>query len=256
MVSSESLQPSASVTMQLTPTEVPCSGFEDTTPGPVYADERVKIYAQPIYAAKAPPEEGTSVPMKRKRSLSPEAPAKRANTADDTSADPDSDIYDTDPQAWRRLMVSQMFPFKAPEASTKRAARRERLVRSSYDLVGMPLPESLKPTPPPPQVDYSVVRARRARRLPSFAYGPEGKSALCYVLVGPTGRGRFDVAKAEALGVPRGPLRGQLTKGETVMFPVDDGHGNEIERTVKPEDVLGLPEIPRVSSIAPSLAGC
>lgn len=236
--------------MQLTPVEVPLSGSEDATPAPAYADERVKVYSLPIFPDTTAPEAGPSVPSKRKRTPSPDVPSKRASTAEGTPADSDADrIYDTDSQAWRRLMISQMFPFKPPNASTstKKAARKERRVRDSYELVGMPLSEALKPAPQLPQADYNVIRARRARRLPSFAYGPEGKPTLCYVLVGPTGRGRFDVAKAEALGVPRGPERGQLTKGETIVFTVDDSHGNQVERTVKPEDVVGPPEIPRVS---------
>lgn len=238
--------------MQLTPIEVPASDSEDVTSTPVYTDERVTVYSLPIHPDLSPPGVGPSVPSKRKRTPSPDAPAKRPSITEGISPDSDPDaIYDTDPQAWRRLMISQMFPFKAPEASTstKKAARKERRMRGSYDLVGMPLPDALKPASQTPQADYGIVRARRARRLPSFAYGPKGRPALCYVLIGPTGRGRFDVAKAEALGVPRGPMRGQLTKGEAITFSVDDGHGNKIERTVKPEDVVGPPEIPRARGV-------
>src|SRR5919109_4909607 len=46
--------------------------------------------------------------------------------------------------------------------------------------------------------------------------------------------GRFDVARAEALGVPQGPLYGRLQKGQPVTLP--DG------RTVDPHDVLGPPK--------------
>ena len=45
--------------------------------------------------------------------------------------------------------------------------------------------------------------------------------------------GRFDVEGADALGVPDGPDRGALQRGEQVKLP--DG------RTVAPEDVLGPP---------------
>src|SRR5204862_7776738 len=44
--------------------------------------------------------------------------------------------------------------------------------------------------------------------------------------------GRFGVERAEALGVPTGPLFSRLQEGETVRV------GN---RTVRPEDVLGPP---------------
>jgi ribonuclease Z len=46
--------------------------------------------------------------------------------------------------------------------------------------------------------------------------------------------GTFDVAQAEALGIPKGPLYGHLQKGQPVTLP--DG------RTVYPHDVLGPPK--------------
>jgi ribonuclease Z len=46
--------------------------------------------------------------------------------------------------------------------------------------------------------------------------------------------GTFDVARAEALGIPKGPLYGRLQKGHSIELP--DG------RTVHPHDVLGPPK--------------
>jgi ribonuclease Z len=60
-----------------------------------------------------------------------------------------------------------------------------------------------------------------------------GAEALGYALVEPERPGRFDVAAADALGVPDGPARGRLQAGEDVT--VDSG------RTVTPTDVLGEP---------------
>jgi ribonuclease Z len=60
-----------------------------------------------------------------------------------------------------------------------------------------------------------------------------GVSAIGYSLVEPDRPGRFDVAAADALGVPDGPLRGRLQAG--VELTLDDG------RVVKPGDVLGEP---------------
>jgi ribonuclease Z len=45
--------------------------------------------------------------------------------------------------------------------------------------------------------------------------------------------GRFDVSRAEQLGVPNGPERGRLQRGESIVLP--DG------RRVHPEEVLGAP---------------
>ena len=45
--------------------------------------------------------------------------------------------------------------------------------------------------------------------------------SVCYSLVMPPMPGKFDVSMSEKLGVPKGPLRGKLVKGETVTL--DDG---------------------------------
>src|SRR6058998_3331072 len=58
-----------------------------------------------------------------------------------------------------------------------------------------------------------------------------GGPSLGYVLKEHVRRGRFDVEKARALGIPEGPLWGKLTKGEDVQL--SDG------QTVRPSDVVG-----------------
>ena len=60
-----------------------------------------------------------------------------------------------------------------------------------------------------------------------------GAEALGYAIAEPERPGRFDVAAADALGVPDGPARGRLQAGEEVTL--DSG------RTVAPADVLGEP---------------
>src|SRR5439155_67508 len=58
-----------------------------------------------------------------------------------------------------------------------------------------------------------------------------GGGSVGYALREHERRGRFDVDKARAAGIPEGPLWGKLTKGETVELP--DG------RTVGPEGIVG-----------------
>lgn len=62
---------------------------------------------------------------------------------------------------------------------------------------------------------------------------PQGNSMLAYVLRTPEVRGKFLAARARALGVPPGPMFGQLTKGLPVQLP--DG------RTVQPAEVVEPP---------------
>jgi ribonuclease Z len=67
-------------------------------------------------------------------------------------------------------------------------------------------------------------------RLATFPVN-HGVSALGYALVEDPRPGRFDVEAANALGIPAGPERGTLQRGEPVKLP--DG------RVVAPESVLG-----------------
>jgi len=60
-----------------------------------------------------------------------------------------------------------------------------------------------------------------------------GMSSNGYALVERQRPGRFDIAAATRLGIPKGPLFGVLQRGERVTLP--DG------RTVAPDEVLGAP---------------
>jgi len=63
-------------------------------------------------------------------------------------------------------------------------------------------------------------------------FGTEhGGGSVGYALREHERRGRFDVEKARAAGIPEGPLWGKLSKGETVRL--EDG------RTVGPEGIVG-----------------
>jgi ribonuclease Z len=76
------------------------------------------------------------------------------------------------------------------------------------------------------------VLERGDHRLATFPVN-HGVSALGYALIEEARPGRFDVAAADALGIPAGPARGALQRGETVTLP--EG------RVVTPDDVLGEP---------------
>jgi ribonuclease Z len=71
---------------------------------------------------------------------------------------------------------------------------------------------------------------REDYRLGAFAVA-HGVSAVGYALVEDPRPGRFDVQAADALGVPAGPERGALQRGESVTLP--DG------QTITPDRVLG-----------------
>jgi ribonuclease Z len=77
------------------------------------------------------------------------------------------------------------------------------------------------------ELESGDVLERDGYRLATFDVA-HGVSALGWSVIESTRPGRFDVEAADRLGVPNGPARGALQRGETV--------GN-----VKPEDVLGPP---------------
>ena len=74
------------------------------------------------------------------------------------------------------------------------------------------------------------VLQRDGYRLATFGVA-HGVTALGWSLIETTRPGRFDVAGADALGVPNGPPRGALQRGESITL--DGG------RTIAPEQVLG-----------------
>ncbi|HZQ65987.1 MAG TPA: ribonuclease Z [Gaiellaceae bacterium] len=75
-----------------------------------------------------------------------------------------------------------------------------------------------------------------------------GVSSIGYAVVEDARPGRFDVAAADALGVPPGPERGLLQQGRPVALP--DGS------VVRPEQVLGEPRPGRTVVIAGDTAPC
>jgi ribonuclease Z len=74
------------------------------------------------------------------------------------------------------------------------------------------------------------VLGRAGYRIGAFPVA-HGTSAIGYALVEEPRPGRFDVQASDALGVPPGPERGMLQRGESVTLP--DG------RTITPDAVLG-----------------
>jgi ribonuclease Z len=84
----------------------------------------------------------------------------------------------------------------------------------------------------PVELEPGAVLERDGYRLQAFAVD-HGVSAIGYSLIESERPGRFDVETADRLGVPNGPARGLLQRGE----PVTLGDGT----AVTPEEVLGPP---------------
>lgn len=264
-------------TMSVTPVEVEPTVV--AAPLPVFKDENLTVYGIPVTAApeniQSPvPSEATELAhtldllasSKRKRSPSPSSSSKRSNTGDATlstlsttgtleermrhpSFTP-TDLTGEEAHQWRKLAVLGMFRQDAPSTEPRRSKGKGKNKQPS------PPPSVVSPLPTiAPDSEARIVPNRfnlphRDRQLPTFTYGSSGsKETLCYVCTGPRNRGKFDVKKAEALGLKPGPLRARIAKGQTVTVTVDDGAGAMIERVIRPEDCIGPTEAAMVRHI-------
>ena len=97
------------------------------------------------------------------------------------------------------------------------------------------------------EVDPGDTQERDGYRLTPVAV-EHGVHALGYALVENGRPGRFDVETADRLGVPDGPARGALQRGEAVTLA--DG------ALVRPEDVLGEPRAGRTVVLTGDTAPC
>ncbi len=83
-----------------------------------------------------------------------------------------------------------------------------------------------------------------------LTWAPLNHSTFClgYRLEEPQRPGRFNLEKADELGIPKGPLFGRLQNDQTVTLP--DG------RTITPEQVLGKPRRGRVIAFVTDTRPC
>lgn len=126
------------------------------------------------------------------------------------------------------LMLRSQIPNPCPLAVLGPPGIRE-FVLSTQRLLGFHL------APPVRFVEWAENRSPVAweDEAVRISWLPLEHTRFClgYRLEEPDRPGRFHAEKAEALGIPSGPLRGRLQRGETVMLP----DGTEIT----PADILG-----------------
>ena len=87
------------------------------------------------------------------------------------------------------------------------------------------------------------------KQLPKFINPfPTDLPTMCYLIVGPRYRGKFDAERAKALGIPKGRIRASLAKGEAITFKVEV-NGEKVSRTIQPEEVIGKEDPPSVCAL-------
>lgn len=117
---------------------------------------------------------------------------------------------------WTETIVGDMFGkrFRASEVST--TPPRSHPMMTADGTVRFARPDTRYTLPPVSNEDV--------------------ETEMVYICQAPDVRGKFDVKKASALGVPNGPSRGMLVKG--LDIEVDDSTVEGGKRTIKPEDCL------------------
>ncbi|KAJ7089838.1 hypothetical protein B0H15DRAFT_273688 [Mycena belliarum] len=140
---------------------------------------------------------------------------------------------------WRKLMVNVMFPSTA-QSSPVRKFKNNKRQKLTGDSEEPRIPEYAKNVD---MYNRSKIPHSYHHQLPKFnplASAP----TFAYVVVGPSVRGKFDVEKSIALGVPKNK-RSQLTRGENITVTVKEGD-ELVEKVVRPEDCIGPSETPAV----------
>lgn len=229
-------------------------------PRPVYKDENITLYGIPVVPQPSSSPETVEISLnehnKRKRSPSPDTSSKRkavqvASSSETRKLESRAYSKDFDPRTlvgeeahrWRELNIYTMFSRPKPPAIKKGKKATEAPKPSTSKASGA------DSTAPDSEQPRSHGLPHKQTQLPTFKHDPgQEKSTLCYVCVGPRQRGKFDAKKAEEMGVPHGPLRANLARGQTVVYTVNDPELGPVERTVRPEELLGPSEIPKVTT--------
>lgn len=124
-----------------------------------------------------------------------------------------SQLPETRLDQWTSSIVKDMFK------GIQDPAERKTIVRTPQPYPGMRVP--------------STPLDRFPLPIPSDA---DVATDMVYILRTPDVRGKFDVVKAAALGVPGGPVRGKLARGENIE--VEDKNAPGGKRVVRPQDCL------------------
>lgn len=172
--------------------------------------------------------------------------------------DPSSLVGDT-AKEWLRHIVRMMFPGSAPQPQSSQVAgqscqkgKGKKISQGSQDSnarmyasgphQGRAVSHHQNETIGSSAFAANVSQPPSFNRpLPSLTMCNR-RATLAYAIVGPRVRGRFDVKRAESLGLKAGPLRARVARGETVTVVGSDGS----ERSVGPSDVVGASEDPGV----------
>ncbi|RXW24848.1 hypothetical protein EST38_g1005 [Candolleomyces aberdarensis] len=258
--------------LRVDPVEIPYRPAEEpflSSSSPIFKDHNITVYAQPL---STPPQSSsddlnteTDASLKRKCEPSPEPPRKRSKT--DAQSAPTLAHLMSAPgfkptllpedkaDEWRRLIIERMFPATRAKLETSGSPKKDAATQGTRKKGKAG--KGAKSEPTKSEHAQAIPEDKESGNFDEYRRSRSSPSAVSYVIVGPRVRGKFDVKKSIALGVPNGPLRGRLTKGDTVTFTVkdtvarEDGTSETVDRTVtvKPEECMGESEPPTAAIV-------
>lgn len=200
---------------------------------PTFVDENIKVWAmalKPSFEKRFESRSGFKSPRKRSLNEFEELDEKQNKTADTLAKDQElrehivRDMFDSD---WRldALYEENLYDVKQPAVMFVRNPETKDLERYQG-----PLPGSSDSVP---NIKVLVRRPWPAATLDRLPPTTPSSESLCYFVRNHDLRGTFDPRKAIELGVPKGPMFGQLTAGNTIT--------TENGTVVTPDMVMGPP---------------
>ena len=219
-------------------------------PKPTYTDGNITVYSIPLF----PRVDGDGNPVhsrsqedsssKRKRCASSASPPRRSEDVEFSAETRDlpltermrlngflpTNLVGKDAEDWREMTINGMFPANNPKPGMDSDAGID--ADPPYVSTHRRHPGSFNPA----GSDKQLPRMNFTRD--SEPITSKQKPSLAYIVLGPKTRGKLDAKKADELGL-KGRLRGLVASGKAVTFTTTDANGNQIERTVKPEECVG-----------------
>ncbi|KAG7445158.1 uncharacterized protein BT62DRAFT_951536 [Guyanagaster necrorhizus] len=234
-------------TMTVEPIEVPLMTQMSAKPTPTFKDDNITVYSIPVFpTTDAPMSQHTGFVME---TVTPKILKRKRQSEGLEATQSPENLEGEAADDWRRLLVQTMFPEPEKPAKRQHPSQEAAEETSGYVRLNSPLnrgnliaaAERRVPAPPGFYKQLPKFVSPHPRRDSDPSLTP----TLSYIIAGPRVRGKFDAEKAEMLKIPSGPLRSRLTKGQTITFNVKEGD-TVMERTVKPEDIVGPSEVPQV----------
>lgn len=199
---------------------------EDPYKEPTWADENIKVWILPIK------------PNNSTNPSPPQSQSPRKRSLDEFRETADPEAKQTQDNLLRQSVVHDMFNstwkmdslYETPLADVQMPATvfvRNPETKDLEQYKG-PLPGDEKPLP---NIKVLVRRPWPGATVETLPPTTPSKEALCYIVRNHDLRGKFDVKKAMACKVPKGPSFSALANGQSVTS--EDG------KTITPDMVLG-----------------